>query len=362
MFLGEFDEVLSRGRAGDPILRVVSGRLAQRGTLERRESLTLNLFGMSLGPATLLAQEWECDVTVSGEVNIGVRTTLESWHRGWSHVQTCSFLADSRLGGYVGDERGLIASSLASRLRLEFKVEERPTLGELDDLGRLMVDLGVLEVPPVLAKDLRTVAGGSHPFATISLSAILELPQTKVDILLGTAEDRARRTFADALTRSYVEGRFRRWDDGPERLPLLVWRSVQGMRDYIVGARAPTGTLRFPDDAGASAVTYSADELKLLFSYCRLVEAFGRMHRALGGLRGAFRGLGPDQARKRIVDAHRRLMSEAKPLVSVGLFGGGRGVNQALFVTLLHLSQALGPEERYAVVSQGDERRIVLYA
>jgi hypothetical protein len=53
-------------------------------------------------------------------------------------VQTCAFLADTRLVGYVGAEGGLVDSSLASRLRLELREESRPTLKDLDELSRAM--------------------------------------------------------------------------------------------------------------------------------------------------------------------------------------------------------------------------------
>jgi hypothetical protein len=361
MTLGDFDEAMKRARAGDPVVSLVGGALTEEGSLDQRAELTINVFGFRRNHASILTQEWKSIETVSGDVNISVKTQLQARHQSWSSLRTCTFLADTSLLAVVGDASRLSGTAATHKVSLELTREWKPTIKELEELGEDARRLGVTLGNETMVKDLGLPTGGSKPFGELRASVLLELGKKELDRLVDTKEEIARRVFTDALLEFFIsEPRFHRFDDTPARLPIMLWDSVQGERDFIHTAKVPFENLTFRDNGRTIQITYTRDEQIPLFFYCRLIGSFGRTITALRSLRGTLTGLTREQTLRALRDGHREVMKAAAPLVR-GTLSGGQRVNYALFRTMFLLvgGGESGLDPFLAVKRNADERIFV---
>jgi hypothetical protein len=362
MTLGDFAEAMNRARAGDPVVFLVGGALTEEGSLDQKAELTVNVFGFRRNHASILTQEWKSIETVSGDVNISVKTKLQARHQGWSSLRTCTFLADTSLLALVGDASRLSGAAATHKVSLELTREWKPTIKELEELGEDARRLGVTLGNETLVKDLGLPTGGSKPFGELRASVLLELGKKELDRIAQTPEDVARRVFTDALLEFFIsEPRFHRFDETPARLPILLWNSVQKERDFIHTAKMPFESLTFRDNGRTLEVTYTRDEQIPLFFYCRLISSFGRTITALRSLRGAFAGLTREQTLRALRDAHRETMKAAAPLVK-GTLSGGYRVNYALFRTMFLLAGGAESElDPFLAIQRNADERIFVY-
>ncbi len=362
MTLGDFAEAMNRARAGDPVVSLVGGALTEEGSLDQKAELTVNVFGFRRNHASILTQEWKSIETVSGDVNISVKTQLQARHQGWSSLRTCTFLADTSLLAVVGDAGRLSGAAATHKVSLELTREWKPTIKELEELGEDARRLGVTLGNETPVKDLGLPTGGSKPFGELRASVLLELGKKELDRLAETPEHVARRVFTDALLEFFIsEPRFHRFDDTPARLPILLWDSVQNEKDFIHTAKVPFESLTFRDNGRTLEVTYTRDEQIPLFFYCRLISSFGRTVTALRSLRGTLSGLTREQTLRALRDGHREVMKAAAPVVK-GTLSGGHRVNYALFRTMFLLAGGGESElDPFLAIQRNADERIFVY-
>jgi hypothetical protein len=358
--VGDFDEAIRAAQAGDASVHIVGGTLARSGLLERTTTLGINLFGLPFNSVSILRQEWHSRVSLAGDVSLGVKTELEKQHLGWSHARTCRFLADTALLATVGEaDGGLTGVARSDRLALEINDAFRPTIKELEAFSSTLARLGIGSAQGVIVKDLALEEGGSKAFGALSTSILLEMGRPEIDRLLAQAEVEVRRRFTESLLAFFV---------GPARFhvrdaagaPLLLWKRVQELKDFINGSRPPTTALVFRDDLDATSHTYTQDELPLLFFYCRLINAFSDAVSQLRSFRGTLVGRTPEQAVAAIRQAQRSLVRSLAPLVE-GTLVRGHHLNYVLFDAFRALMASDHLPKAFAVVRRDADDRVFVY-
>jgi hypothetical protein len=356
MLRGDFALAFRLAETGSAAVRLVGGTFARSGTLEIESSLTIAAFGAELGASSLLTQEWDAEVSATGEVLIGVRTSLESERRRWKALRAARVLVESaflatvdageRLGGRAGEDL----------LTLETEIELEPSEEELHDLERRLVALGALDGHTSMSRDLIVERKrlSRYPFGRIEAVSVLRLGWNDLQAIAATAPERARTTFARHLLR---------WAPPPaipaivsrDGLPLFAWPSVLqwAADEWPYSARA----IRFHDRAAdLHADVPPGHPARALHLYARTVLFFGRallQLRAMDVPTGDFANV--DQMTQLLRREHRTLLRE------LGLVVGfvDSAIGEVLFTTLLELLPPDHQAETYVVVRRDDGRRFV---
>ncbi|HEU5162472.1 MAG TPA: hypothetical protein VFV54_04960, partial [Thermoanaerobaculia bacterium] len=356
MLRGDFALAFRLAETGSADVRLVGGTFARSGTLEIESSLTIAAFGGELGTSSLLTQEWDAEVSATGEVLIGVRTSLESERRRWKALRAARVLVESAFFATVDDTERLEGRDGEDLLTLESEIEMEPTEEELHDLERRLVALGALERHTSMARDLIVDRKrlSRHPFGRLEAVSVLRLGWSDLLAVAATSPDRARATFARHLLR---------WAPPPaipatvsrDGLPLFAWPSVLqwAADEWPYSSRA----IRFHDRAADQhADVPPGHPARALHLYARTVLFFGRALLHLRSMKApAPESPNVEQMTLLLRREHRSLLRE------LGLVVGfvDSAIGEVLFSTFLELLPPDHQAETYVVIRRDDGRRFV---
>lgn len=356
MLRGEFALAFRLAEAGSDEVRLEGGSSSRSGTLEIESSLTIVAFGAQAGTSTLLSQEWDTEIAATGDVLIGVRSSLQEERKRWRSVRAARVLVESALLARLDERERLAGPDGDDLMTIESEIEFEPSDEELREFERRMISLGALDAPTSMHRDLLVERKrlGRHPFGKLEAVAVLRLSWQNVQALAAADTPAARATFARHLYRwappPAIPGKLS--NDG---LPLFAWPSVlQWAGDpWPDSSRA----IRFHD----SAATLHADvpaghPSRALFLYARTVLFFERALLQLRTMAAAPPdALEVEQLSRRLRREHRSLLRELG--VVVGFVDSAIG--EVLFRTLLDLLPPDHQAETYLVVRREDGRRFV---
>lgn len=355
MLRGDFHGAFELAESGDPAVRLEDGGFGISGTLEIASSLTIGVLGTEFGTSTLLTQEWDAEVGVTGDVLLGVRTALTTERRRWRRARAARVLLETALLAELENER-LIRPDGDDFMTIETEIELEPSEEELREFERRMIDLGALAGATSMHGDLliEKKRVSRRPFGALEAVASLRLTWENLHAIASADLERARATFANLLFRwappPAIPGRLSH--DG---IPLFAWPSVLQWAEEAWPDS--TQALRF-HDAGAlvHADVPPGHATRALYLYARTVLFF---ERALLQLR-AMATRSTDA-----VDLHRMaraLRREHRALLrELGLVVGfvDSAIGEVLFSTMLALLPPDQDAETFVVVRREDGKRFV---
>jgi hypothetical protein len=356
MLRGDFAIAFRLAETDSEDVRLVGGTFVQSGSLEIESSLTIAAFGLEIGNSTLLRQEWDAEVAATGDVLIGVRTSLESERRRWRSLRAARVLVESAFLAELDARERLIHRDGDDLLTLESEIEFEPSEEELRELERRLISLGALSGPTSMLRDL--VLEGKRiarrPFGRLETVAVLRLSWEDLRSVALLDLDLSRSTFAHHLFR---------WAPPPAiparlsagGLPLFAWPSVL---DWAAeGWPDSSRAIRFHDPGAVHHVDVPPGHpARALYLYARTVLFFGRAILQLRAMATpANDPAGLEQMSRRLRHEHRTLVRE------LGLVVGfvDSAIGEVLLSTFLDLLPPENQAEAFVVVRREDGKRFV---
>ncbi len=356
MLRGEFALAFRLAETGANDVRLDGGMLGHSGTLTIESSLTIAALGHELGTATILSQEWDAEVGATGDVLLGVRTSLEAERRRWRSLRSARVLVETALLAELGPDDRLARIDGDDLVTIESETEFEPTAEELREFEHRMIDLGAIAAPTRMSREL--VVDRKHlsrrPYGRLEAVAGLRLPWDDLQAIAAADLGRARTTFAAHLHRwappPAIPGQLSR--DG---LPLFAWPSVlewagEGWPDAMRATRF--------HDAGATvhADVPAGHPTRVLYLYARTVLFFERSLLQLRAIAAPqANGAALHELSRALRKEHRALLRELG--VVVGFVDSA--VGEVLFTTMLDLLPPPHNAETYLVIRREDGRRFV---
>ncbi len=355
MLRGEFGPAFLAAETGADEVRLEGGSVGRSGTLEIESSLTVAAFGGEIGTSTLLTQEWDAEVGATGDVLLGVKTTLEAERRRWRIVRSARVLVESALLAELEGDR-LARRDGNDFMAVESEIEFEPSDDELREFEHRMIALGALERPTSMARDLviERKRVSRRPFGRLEAVAVLRLSFENLHAIAFADLQKARATFAMHLFRwappPSIPGKLSH--DG---LPLFAWPSVLQWAEEAWPDS--TQAMRFHDSAAVMhADVPPGHPARALYLYARTVLFFERALLQLRAMATHPPLAGDiDRMARALRREHRALLRE------LGLVVGfvDSAVSEVLFSTMLDLLPPGQQAETHLVVRREDGRRFV---
>jgi hypothetical protein len=348
---GDFAPALAQFQAGDPGVHV-EGKLKECGSLAVINQVSLSVFGLVLGSTSVLTEEWEMEVSASGDLMLAVKSAFERTSRLWRQSKTASFTVDGRVldtlsaGLVTGNQR------LSPTVSLELAHVSMPARKkEVDELQDEIVSLGVAQAPLDIRSDvtLPNVKDKKNP---LSASIILDLEKRHLDAFLAHSLVAAERAFAEAVLELPLSPhRGLQVRDGSGR-PFLLWKSVQeGLYDQNSFVTAAS----YASEDGAATLVVKKGELPFARQALIEVQRFRNYFRNLGNVQVALQGRTAAEALEVVKKAQMDLVRSAKGLII------RRGYDLALFRTVFRLANSAGDLDPVAIVTRNGDKKIFTY-
>ena len=303
----------------------------------------------------MLRHSWSFEVGAFGDVTIATRGTLEVWSKSWRSLRTLRVLADSRVTGTIAGG----VESERSRLSVEWAIDMRPTILQLEGWEHRLARAGLLTSGATIVGDLALV-GETHrqrPFGEILLTARFAAGADAVRSFAGRSSDAVRQIFARILAEEYADSPPLRVRDA-SGLPIFAWPEVLTLaRKGEIGRGSSPLLIR--GRSGREATIHPGHAPVIAFA-SRLVLSFGELH-------GDFRSLArrgtsledPAAIAAAISATERRMLRRIRGIAASALLRRD-DLGFALFRALLQLWTA-EEERKVSVVAlrRADQRRFV---
>ncbi len=319
MLLGDFTEATRLAALNTSAVKLEDGLLVERGQCRISSSLAVTAFGFAFNNASLLAQDWEMQISPSGDVTIGVHgevSNTRNLNLFGSASRTMTFFADSRVIASIaaGGSGGTLSGTTAGlELTEEFKVAGH----KLSKLEQRLIAMGVIPPTTSISTELVSLSGDEQLNGTLSATALLALDATAIASLAAIDPSSARLTFALALNEFQSDDLLERLDSGDGVTPLLLWPSVeQKMR----AAHKEESELRLQgwapvDSRGRRIIGWGPRRTRLLYQQWLWMNAFRDTLGTLGEMKGALKGTTADDMLVGLRGLQQRLLQAAAPLV-----------------------------------------------
>jgi len=346
---GDFQAVLaSRGEAG---VHVVDGHLVTNGNDQVTVDFGISFFGLTAGAGSILTQTWHSETSASGDVRIGVESSLENWSDVFGKYRSLSFFTSTNLLATVGGANALLGVSQDNRVRVELEDRFKAKENRLEEYAATLTALGV--VVSDSTRLIHEIHEGPLVAPDIAVTALVSLEFTPghVERILTADEATLRGVFAQALVDNTVAFERLRRRDASDRF-VFDWQAVR--------ATVASGDLRALEskvlESAGTRVTLTKEEFADALFYCIVLNRFVAM---VGQLR-AFRSQSLLRATEKetvtaIRDAHRTLLSRVRDVVG---FFDRRGSNAAMFAALFRLADD-GALDPFAVLERADGETFV---
>jgi hypothetical protein len=349
---GDWSSTLDLGRESEDV--EIEGLLRKEGSLSIAADLEIRFLRARAGLGSMLRHSWSHEIGAFGDVTIATRGTLEVWSKNWRSLRTLRVLIDSRVTGAIAG-----IESEKSRLSVEWSIDMRPTILQLDGWERRLARAGALPSGTTMIGDLALV-GEAHrqrPFGEILLTARFD---ADVDSLRGfttLSSHAVRQVFARILVEEYADSLPLRVVDG-SGLPIFAWPEVLALarKEEIWRVSSPL----LVRGRGGREATIHPGHAPLIGFASRLVISFGELHGDLRSL--ARRGTAledPEQIAAAISTTERRMLKRIRAVAAAAILRRD-DLGFALFRTLFQLWTA-EEERKVSVVAlrRTDQRRFI---
>lgn len=346
---GDFQAVLAS--RGTPGVHVVDGHLVTGGNDQVTVDCGVSFFGLTAGAGSILTQDWNCETTASGDVRIGVESSLENWSDVFGKYRSLTFFTSTNLVAAVGGANGLLGVSQNSRVHLELEDRFKAKENRLEEYAGTLKALGVVVADS--ARMIHEIHEGPLVAPGIAVTGLvsLEFTPSHIERILTADEAMLRGVFAQGLVDNTVLAERLRTRDGAHRF-VFDWQLV---RDTVA-----TGDLRALEskalESAGTRVTVTATEWAVALEYCIVLNRFVAMIGQLRSFRSQSLLRPTEQATiTAIRDAHRSVLSSVSDVVG---FFDRRGANAAMFATLFRLADD-GSLDPFAILERADGETFV---
>ncbi|MFN2441777.1 MAG: hypothetical protein ABR517_03745 [Thermoanaerobaculia bacterium] len=352
---GDLDSALTFARQETDI--EIEGSLRREGSLSIEAALEVRFLWARAGIGNMLRHSWDYEVGAFGDVTIATRGTLEVWSRNWRSLRTLRVLVDSRVTGALA---GAVETD-RNRLSVEWAIELRPTLAQLDRWERRLVRAGLLPAQATMISDLALV-GEAHrqrPFGEVLLTARFDAAHEILEAFAERSPDAVRNVFARILAEEYADSAPLKPTDGAG-LPIFAWPEV-----LTLVRRGELATGRYPlaiRGRGEREATIQGDHAPLIAFAARLVLSFGEVHRDLRALRRRAATLDdPHGLALEISRVEKRLLRRIRSITTSATLRRA-DLGFAFFRALFELWRVGSNGKARVVVLRKTDRRRFLYA
>ncbi|MBV8520485.1 MAG: hypothetical protein JO197_24040 [Acidobacteria bacterium] len=364
---GDFTEALALARQGDAGVTLNDATWSGSGGLRIETSLNISAFGLNAGVGTLLQQDWDYEVTATGDLNLGVRTSIEAWSKSWRALRSVTFLADTRVLAVVTSADKLRDPRVSDHVSLDASIRwtPPPTRTQLSDWEKQMIALGVLAGPTTALTELVVNAASKQPFGDLVASAVLDFSESELETILNQSVDTASEQFVENLTALYLS-------DSPNPFTIrdrngllfLRWKHVRETGLVPGGTTVVFDNANFRADDQKTQVQVGAAQRLPVSNALRVVLAFERMLGQLKSMRQInLSGRAIDDAVQSIAVQQRKLMAEASNILAATPLRREE-LGRAFFITLWQLAGGLAQVDPFAVIvrkgaTPNDDERFV---
>lgn len=358
MIFGDFAEALRVAREEPDRVHRAEGLLEESGSLDIESTLSITALGMGITARNLFQQKWKTEVSLNGDIVIGVETGFEHRFSTWRKLRAAAFLADTRLVAQVADAPALQSVEVSTKVSLELSYDlKKPKVEAVDHLEEHLQRLEVLTGPTHMVKKLAIEGLKKRQFGSLlTSSVVLELDAAMIDSILYTSRSLALRTFATNLLNLAAPRQLRIFDVGTGD-PILTW---PGVAEYLAGPDKFAGSRDFIDSTG-KRTTVTPGQIEMLRRNRRILQEFTKSLDRLERLRDLdLNGASREVALARIRAAQRDLLNASKHLV--GAAAGGPKLGDALFRTFYELLSPLYPDlDPFVVVERKADEKIFVF-
>ena len=203
---GDFTEALRMASLNEPGVTLNDATWSGSGGISISSSLSVSAFGKNAGSGTLLKQEWEWELSASGDLTMGVSSSIQAWARSWRALRSVTFLADTRVVAVVSRANQLLDPKTTDTATLESSIRWDPpaTRAQLTEWEQMNVGLGVLAAPTDMTTALALSTSAKQPYGDITASAVLDLTESQLDLIASQPLDSASAQFVEQLTSLYL--------------------------------------------------------------------------------------------------------------------------------------------------------------
>lgn len=350
---GDFTEALRMASVNEPGVTLNDATWSGSGGLSISSSLSVSAFGKNAGAGTLLKQDWEWELSASGDLTMGVSSSMQAWSQSWRALRSVTFLADTRVVAVVSRANQLLDPQRTDTATLESSIQWNPpaTRAQLSEWEQMNVDLGILATPTDMTTALVVNASSKQPYGNITASAVLDLTESQLDLIADQPLDSASAQFVEQLTSLYLASTpnpFSRRDQSG--FLFLLWKQVRAWGATTGGATTFPKNLEFFNDDRTTSVQVAKEQLPLVANALRIVDAFERMLQQLKSLRsGNLANLTVKQAVDSVAKEQRKLLEQIRRIIAATPMGREQ-LGQALFITVWQLAGGQRDLDPYVVI------------
>jgi hypothetical protein len=347
---------------------VIGGSLRESGSLTISDSLSFTAFGFSFNQATILKQEWTAQVSATGEVTIGVSSSLTASTALLRRERTARFLADAHVLAMLLDNGTLSGTSFRNTAHLELTTDFQPrNENQMAQHQALLQRLGALPATaPDLVKELVFAPqSATKKYGTLTSSAVLDLDRADLDALLDADDTEAQTEMIKGLADFFAQAGhpWLRIVDS-RGVPFLLWSEVQGLLGGVTGSGGG-GSLEFQADDGQTSFDISIAQRPLLQLDLELLRSFRQVFRGLRQIRdlGPVPGETREQLLQRVRQRHREMLQSVRRLIAPPALFDRHQIAQALFRTFARLIALHGgTADPYVTILRDEDDKIFVYA
>jgi len=353
---GDFTEAIELGRRGGSGVELKDATVSGSGGLTIESSLNVSAFDNSIGAGSLLKQDWNFEISATGDLTIGVQESITAWSKSWRMLRSVTVLADTRLLAVLSSADKLLDPNITDSVTVSTSQKGSITKSQLSDFENKMKDIQVLAGATSMLQDLAVSSAASN-LGELELSAFLKLTEHDLRVIAAVNTTVAATMFAKRLTQFYVPMEpFTETENG---LPFLRWPDVI---QFI--AKAGGGQPTFPNDLvfGEKKVFVSKAKLQDVALAGRIVAAFEQMYTQLAKLHSkSLAGVEVMDAIASLRNEQRALMAPVKTIITATMMSR-ENLGFALFTTLWDLAGGQAASDPFVVIERiSDNKRFVYF-
>lgn len=291
-------------------VELIEGVLREVGQRKLTDQLDITVFTQELMSRTVLKQDWEYEVSLSGSVTIGVKAELENQVRLFGRSRTFRFLTNSRLVSSLQALGTPDAPPAETEVRLE--ALEHYSKGKKKNINaheRLLRKVELLEDGSIV-QDLFEGVGGSKKAGPTDIQVTLGIDMPTLAGVVNRPAEEFVRSYSLALIDLYGWDRMRVQDDQGRPSAIFIARPVAEFFDRNPNLGVDHA-IELRDEHG-NPHSFAAARVRSMRAIWRMTVAIRKTFAELKEL-VEFRGDGsPDETKARLVDAQWELVKAAE--------------------------------------------------
>jgi hypothetical protein len=364
LLYGDFTQALDLARANDPSVTLENATWTEKGSTTIATSLSVSAFGNNVAVGSLLQQDWQWQLSASGDLTLGVTSSLQSYQRDWRVLRSVTFLADTQVLATISSANQLVDPAVHTKATIDVSEESQKfTRTDLGNWQNRMISIRVLSAATTMLDDAAidpNNPGAKFPYGDLTRTAAIELTDDQVLTMAKANSFTARRTFAKAFV-DFVSNTAPLNIVDANETPIAAWQSVQAWA--LGGSTQFPSSLDFADDSGKKH--NAGGNLALLNRVAMSIGTFDKIISELRDLatHNSLAGATIDVALATIRTEQRRILNGVGEILA-SLLIDREQIGFALFMTMWNLAGGQSAVDPFVVLvrdagQNGQEKRWV---